>query len=130
VIDDGVIQRVAICAILARWMSLSSRLTLAAARGALSVGQRFAVIVMDVQMTEMEGWETADPIRQCHESSRIPILFVTAFERQDGRASPVGHQNGAIDFISPLVVPDVLRAKVSRFVDVFRESRFLDRRRE
>jgi diguanylate cyclase (GGDEF)-like protein/PAS domain S-box-containing protein len=88
--------------------------------------QTFAVILMDVQMPEMDGYETADLIRQRVQSSRTPIIFVTAFARDDVE-TVAAYKRGAVDFLFTPFVPDVLRAKVSVFVDLFVQSQRLQR---
>jgi len=127
VVDDRLVQRVAIQSMLEPLGVLVVVVDsgLAALRAVMAL--RFAVIVMDVQMPNMDGWETADLIRQRRESSRTPIIFLTAFAPENDRASLVGHESGAIDFISTPLVPEVLRAKVSGFVDLFLQSEELQR---
>ncbi len=84
----------------------------------------FAVILMDVQMPVMDGYETARLIRMRAESEHTPIIFVTAHSRDEAQVS-VAYASGAVDFIFAPIVPDVLRAKVSIFVDLFTKSREL-----
>jgi signal transduction histidine kinase/DNA-binding response OmpR family regulator len=76
----------------------------------------FAVILMDVNMPGMDGFETATLIRQRRKSARTPIIFLTAFS--DDLPAARGYATGAVDFISAPVVPDVLRAKVRVFVEL------------
>ena len=73
-------------------------------------------------MPGMDGYQTAALIRQRRESSLTPIIFVTAFGRQDTETI-AAYGNGAVDFIFTPVVPEVLRAKVSVFVDLFVQMR-------
>jgi diguanylate cyclase (GGDEF)-like protein/PAS domain S-box-containing protein len=91
------------------------------------LGQDFAVILMDVRMPGIDGYETADLIRQRDQSSRTPIIFVTAFGREDHLQTVAAYAGGAVDFLFTPVVPDVLRAKVSVFVDLFVKSQELQR---
>jgi CheY-like chemotaxis protein len=86
--------------------------------------QPFALILMDVRMPTMNGYETAKLIQQRDQSSRTPIIFVTAHERADVEILS-GYASGAVDFIFSPVLPDVLRAKVSVFIDLFLQSRQL-----
>jgi diguanylate cyclase (GGDEF)-like protein/PAS domain S-box-containing protein len=88
--------------------------------------QSFALILMDVRMPGMDGYETANLIRQRRESSRTPIIFVTAFGREDTE-TVAAYASGAVDFIFTPVVPDILRAKVSVFVDLFVQAAELQR---
>jgi diguanylate cyclase (GGDEF)-like protein/PAS domain S-box-containing protein len=89
--------------------------------------QTFALILMDVRMPGMDGYEAANLIRQQRESKRTPIIFLTAFGAEDHRESLVGYASGAIDFIHTPVIADVLRAKVSAFVDLFLQAEELQR---
>jgi len=78
----------------------------------------FAVILLDVRMPVMDGFETAALIRQRPRSEHTPIIFVTAFPDETHVAR--GYSLKAVDYIFTPVVPDVLRTKVSVFVDLFR----------
>ena len=86
----------------------------------------FAVILMDVQMPGMDGYETAGFIRMRKESEHTPIIFITAYARDESQL-PAAYATGAVvDFIFAPIVPDVLRAKVSVFVELFRKARALE----
>ena len=78
----------------------------------------FAVILLDVNMPGMDGFETAAMIRQRKKSSHTPIIFITAFT--DDMRVAKGYAHGAVDYILAPVVPEMLQAKVSVFVDLFR----------
>jgi signal transduction histidine kinase len=78
----------------------------------------FAVILLDVNMPGMDGFETAGLIRQRKKSAHTPIIFVTAFN--DELRKTEGYLHGAVDFISTPLMPAILRAKVKVFVDLFR----------
>src|ERR1700734_2336108 len=71
--------------------------------------QTFAVILMDVQMPDMDGYETADLIRRRAQSSRTPIIFVTAYASDDVETVSA-YTRGAVDFLFTPLVPAVLRA--------------------
>jgi diguanylate cyclase (GGDEF)-like protein/PAS domain S-box-containing protein len=86
--------------------------------------QTFAVILMDVQMPRMDGYETARMIRLRDESLHTPIIFVTSHERNETQVSDA-YASGAVDFIFAPIVPDILRAKVTIFVDLYLKSRAL-----
>ncbi|MGH7747590.1 MAG: response regulator, partial [Candidatus Dormibacteria bacterium] len=78
----------------------------------------FAVILLDVRMSDMDGFETAELIRQRERSERTPIIFVTAYSAAEANLER-GYRLGAVDFIFAPVVPEILRAKVSVFVDLW-----------
>jgi signal transduction histidine kinase len=90
--------------------------------------QEFAVILLDVRMPIMDGFETAQLIRQRPRSELTPIIFVTALDQAQtdmGR----GYELGAVDFVFAPVVPPILRAKVGVFVDLYRAQQELRRYR-
>src|SRR5436190_138782 len=78
----------------------------------------FAVILLDVSMPEMDGFETAALIRQRPSSETTPIIFVTSVSASLNEMYQ-GYSLGAVDYILTPIVPDVLRAKVSVLVDLF-----------
>ena len=86
----------------------------------------FAVILLDVQMPVMDGYETASLIRMRAEYEHTPIIFITAHSTADAKIR-TAYASGAVDFISAPIVPDILRAKVSIFVELFLKSRELER---
>ncbi len=77
----------------------------------------FAVILLDVSMPVMDGFETAQLIRKRKRSAHTPIIFLTAFA--DEVRSAQGYATGGVDYISTPVVPEILRAKVRVFVELF-----------
>src|SRR5471032_1426856 len=81
----------------------------------------FAVILLDVNMPEMDGFETARLIRQRKRSASTPIIFLTAFADEVRTAQ--GYATGAVDYLPTPVVPGILRAKVRVFVDLFEMRR-------
>jgi PAS domain S-box-containing protein len=84
----------------------------------LLLKQDYAVILLDVSMPGMDGFETAALIRQRPSSESTPIIFVTAISGSPNEMYQ-GYSLGAVDYILTPLVPDVLRAKVSVFVDLF-----------
>src|SRR3954467_14522848 len=80
----------------------------------------FAVILLDVNMPGMDGFETASLIRQRKSSEHVPIIFITAMGDEMHMAR--GYSLGAVDYILTPVVPEVLRSKVAVFVDLFRKN--------
>jgi signal transduction histidine kinase len=90
--------------------------------------QDFAMILLDVRMPGMDGFEAAQLIRQRPRSELTPIIFVTALDRAEtdmGR----GYDLGAVDFVFAPVVPAILRAKVSVFVELYKAQQELRRYR-
>jgi signal transduction histidine kinase len=92
------------------------------------LGQDFAVILLDVNMPDLDGFETAALIRQRKRCEHTPIIFLTAFP--DDRFAVRGYQLGAVDFIMTPVIPEILRAKVSVFVDLYRMTLQVKRQAE
>jgi PAS domain S-box-containing protein len=80
--------------------------------------QTFAVILMDVQMQGMDGYETARFIRMREVCEHTPIVFITAFTLDEAQV-PAAYASGAVDFIFAPIEPSILRARVSIFVDLF-----------
>src|SRR5882762_5838415 len=80
--------------------------------------REFAVILLDVNMPDIDGLETAKLIRQYKKSAHTPIIFITAFA--DEMQTAQGYSLGAVDYILSPIVPQVLRTKVSVFVELFR----------
>lgn len=85
----------------------------------------FACILLDVQMPEMNGFETATLIRSRKRSQHTPILFLTAINKSENHVS-TGYQVGAVDYVFKPFEPDVLRAKVSAFVELSRKAKELE----
>lgn len=78
----------------------------------------FALILLDVNMPDMDGMETATLLRQYKRTATTPILFITAYG--DELTAVRGYSLGAVDFIPSPVIPEVLRSKVRVFVDLHR----------
>jgi signal transduction histidine kinase len=92
------------------------------------LSEEFAVILLDVNMPELDGFETAALIRQRRRHEHTPILFLTAFP--DDTHALRGYSLGAVDYILTPVVPEVLRTKVSVFVDMYRLNQQIRRQAE
>ena len=85
----------------------------------------YAVILLDVNMPDLDGFETAALIRQRRRSEHTPIIFVTAFA--DEECASQGYSLGAVDYIQTPVIPEILRAKVRVFVELFQKNEQLKR---
>jgi signal transduction histidine kinase/CheY-like chemotaxis protein len=90
--------------------------------------REFAVILLDVNMPDMDGFETAAMIRSRKQTAHTPIIFITAFA--DEMHTAQGYSLGAVDYILSPVIPVVLRTKVSVFVDLFRKTQQIRRQAE
>ena len=84
----------------------------------------FAVILLDAQMPEMDGFEVASHIKRRERTRDIPIIFLTAADR-DAQLALRGYAVGAVDYLTKPFDPWVLRAKVSVFVDLWAKTRKL-----
>jgi PAS domain S-box-containing protein len=80
--------------------------------------QEFALILLDVRMPEMDGFETAELIRQSERLRHIPIIFLSAIDTLEADVYR-GVASGAVDYLFKPVVPEVLKSKVAVFVDLF-----------
>ena len=89
------------------------------------LSDQYAVILLDVQMPTMNGFETAALIRSRERSQDTPILFLTATNRSDASAL-AGYSVGAVDYIVKPLDPDILKAKVAVFVELSRKTRELE----
>jgi PAS domain S-box-containing protein len=81
----------------------------------------FAVILLDVMMPEMDGFTTAELIRQRDRSRNTPIIFITALSRSETNVFK-GYSLGAVDYLFKPIVPEILRSKVAVFVELFRRT--------
>jgi two-component system, sensor histidine kinase and response regulator len=86
----------------------------------------FAVILLDVKMPEMDGFETAALIRQRDRSRHTPILFLTAADTSQTQAVR-GYAVGAVDYLVKPVVPEFVRSKVAVFVELAKKNELLRR---
>lgn len=93
------------------------------------LSEEFALILMDVQMPSLDGFETAALIKQREKSRSIPIIFVTAINKSD-RYVFEGYYAGAVDYIFKPIDPDILKSKVAVFVELFEKSQEIKRQAE
>jgi diguanylate cyclase (GGDEF)-like protein len=87
----------------------------------LVLNHDFALILMDVQMPEMDGFETAELLRGMKETMNIPIIFVTAINKEKKYVFK-GYDVGAVDYLFKPVNIDILNSKVRIFVDLYRQK--------
>ncbi|RJS18408.1 hybrid sensor histidine kinase/response regulator [Corallococcus sp. H22C18031201] len=86
----------------------------------------FAVILMDVQMPGMDGFQTASLIKQRERTRTTPIIFLTALSRDADHVFK-GYAHGAVDYLLKPFDPEILRSKVSVFVDLFLKEQQIQR---
>jgi len=97
------------------------------AKEALSVLLKtdIAVVLMDVSMPDVDGFELADIIRQHPRFQKTAIIFISGVHLTDSDKIQ-GYRSGAVDYISVPVIPEVLIAKVGIFVELHRKTRMLE----
>jgi signal transduction histidine kinase len=91
--------------------------------------QDFALILLDVQMPTMSGFETARLIRARDRSRHVPIIFITAYDRDDAEVLEA-YRLGAVDFLLKPIQPEILKAKASVFVELQRRTQEVERQAE
>jgi signal transduction histidine kinase len=88
-----------------------------------------AVMLLDVRMAGMDGYETAALIRTREKTQALPIIFLTAFNKDEADVLK-GYSFGAVDYIFKPIVPDILCAKVDIFVELYKRTKALVRKNE
>jgi CheY-like chemotaxis protein len=88
----------------------------------------FAVIILDVQMPGMDGFETARLIKARDKTRNVPIIFLTAISGE-AEHHLQGYRSGAVDYVYKPFSPEALRAKVAVFLELWRQGNQLDRQR-
>ncbi|PWF43657.1 response regulator [Massilia glaciei] len=130
VVNDDAASLLALTSLLDMWADETNYEVLAARSGQEALRQvllhDFAVILLDVNMPGMDGFETAEAIHQRARSADIPIIFVTAF-LADEIDRLKAYQRGAADFLFTPVIPQILQAKVSVFVALATKNEELKR---
>jgi two-component system, sensor histidine kinase len=133
VVNDDAASLLALTSLLEQWAEECNYDVLSARSGQDALRQvlrhDFAVILLDVNMPGMDGFETAEAIHQRPRSADIPIIFVTAF-LADEIDRLKAYQRGAADFLFTPVIPQVLRAKVQVFVTLAMKNEQLKRQAE
>jgi two-component system sensor histidine kinase/response regulator len=129
IVDDNAANLVALMAVLD---SLGHRVVKASSgEEALRrvMDEEFAVILIDVQMPGMDGFQTVSLLREHPRTRNTPTVFISAYE-QDVVAARKGYAAGAIDYILKPFDPDLMRAKVQSLVSLYRRGAELKRRAE
>jgi signal transduction histidine kinase len=88
------------------------------------LAEEFALILLDAAMPEMDGYETAELIRSREKTRKTPIIFLTADYKSESQVFK-GYAVGAIDYLLKPYVPEVLRSKVTAFVELYTNRRLL-----
>ena len=128
-VDDNPDNLLALSAVLDRLRLELHQASSGARALALAEEQEFAVIILDVQMPGLDGFETARLLRTRRGGERTPIIFLTA-NSHDPAASLRGYAEGAVDFLVKPFDPAILRSKVSVFVSLFEARRTVQRQEE
>ncbi len=85
----------------------------------------FALVLLDVQMPEMDGFETAQLMRGHKNTRDVPIIFATAISKEQKHIFQ-GYDSGAVDYMFKPLDPDILRSKVGVFLQLYRQRRILE----
>lgn len=85
----------------------------------------FALVLIDVQMPGMDGFEVAELMRMNKRIEKVPIIFVSAISKED-RYVFKGYESGAVDYLFKPIEPIVLRSKVNFFLEMDRQKRRLE----
>ncbi|MDB5889171.1 MAG: putative histidine kinase, atypical hybrid [Polaromonas sp.] len=89
------------------------------------MAEEFAVLVLDVRMPDMTGFELAQLVKERRKTARIPIIFLTAYYNEDQHVLE-GYGSGAVDYLHKPVNAAVLRSKVAVFAELYRKNRALE----
>jgi DNA-binding response OmpR family regulator len=92
----------------------------------LLLNSDFAIVLLDVQMPEMDGYEVAELMRGREKTRRVPIIFVTAISKEQ-RYVFKGYESGAVDYLFKPIDPAILNAKVSVFCELHRQKELIRR---
>ena len=88
-----------------------------------------SVVLLDIKMSGMDGFETANLIRSRERTKDLPIIFLTSYSKDEADVLR-GYSYGAVDYIFKPIVPDILKTKVDVFVELFRKNAELKRKNE
>ena len=83
--------------------------------------EEFALLILDIRMPGMTGFELAQMIKERKKTARVPIIFLTAYYNEDQHVL-TGYGSGAVDYLHKPVNPAILRSKVAVFADLHRKS--------
>src|SRR5688572_19676734 len=86
------------------------------------VADQFALLILDIRMPGMTGFELAEVIKKRKKTAQIPIIFLTAYYSEDQHVLE-GYGSGAVDYLHKPVNPQILRSKVAVFAELYRKNR-------
>ncbi len=86
------------------------------------VAEEFALLVLDIRMPGMSGFELAQLIKERKKTAGVPIIFLTAYYNEDQHVLE-GYGTGAVDYLHKPINPTILRSKVGVFAELYRQSR-------
>lgn len=86
----------------------------------------FALVLLDVQMPDMDGFETAELMRENRETGQIPIIFVTAISKEEKHIFK-GYESGAVDYLFKPIDTEILNSKVSIFLELGNQKRLIEK---
>jgi signal transduction histidine kinase/DNA-binding response OmpR family regulator len=91
----------------------------------LMLRHEFALVLLDVQMPEMDGFEVAHLMRSSSKTRHIPIIFITAINKEPRHVFK-GYKSGAVDYLFKPLNPEILRSKVNVFIELFRKQKMVE----
>lgn len=118
IVDDRVENLVALETLLSDFDIELVRALSGAEALAKTFNNQFALAIMDVQMPEMDGYETVTLMRQAKSTANLPVIFVSAIYKEDFHVIK-GIETGAVDFIVKPIISEVLRGKVKVFLELY-----------
>ncbi|MBC7574472.1 MAG: response regulator, partial [Herminiimonas sp.] len=125
VVNDDHASLLALTSLLSQWVSDNPYEIMTARSGEEALRHvlqnDFAMVLLDVNMPGMDGFETAEAIHARPRSAAIPIIFITAYHA-DELTRLKGYQKGAADYLFTPIIPQVLRAKVNVFVGLAKKN--------
>ncbi len=85
----------------------------------------FALVLLDVQMPDMDGFETAELMRSSARTRYIPVIFVTAISKEQ-KCIFKGYEVGAVDYLFKPIEPVILQSKVRVFIDLYNQKKIVE----